>query len=51
VGGDTLTAAREQLTTLREMVKTGGIEWDEYMGKLNALKTELGEKALEKGLF
>jgi hypothetical protein len=51
IGADTLTAAREQLTNLRDMVKSGGIEWDEYMGKLKALQDDLGAKVADKGLF
>jgi hypothetical protein len=51
LGGDTYTAAREQLKDLRDMVKSGGIDWDEYMGKLKALQDDLGAKVADKGLF
>jgi hypothetical protein len=44
IGADALTAARGQLTNLRDMVKSKGITPEEYMAKLKAFKDELETK-------
>jgi len=44
IGADALTAARDQLTNLRDMVKSKGITPEEYITKLKAFKDELETK-------
>ena len=48
VGGDALTAARDQVMMLRDMAKSGGITREEHIAKLAALRDTLATQAAGK---
>ena len=48
VGGDALTAARDQVMMLRDMAKSGGITREEHIAKLKALRDTLATQAAGK---